>query len=59
MGDKRVHGTDILPHGLGQLAGPAPGEPADRHPPQPRRHLPAQGQLHLAVEKMPESGQQP
>ena len=44
------------PHHLRQLAGPAPGEPADRHPPQPRGQLPAERQLHLAVEQVPDPG---
>ena len=56
VGDERVHGTHVLPHHLCQLAGPAPGEPADRHAPQPRGQLPAERQLHLAVENVPDSG---
>jgi hypothetical protein len=55
VGDERVHGTHVLPHHLCQLAGPASGEPADRYAPQLRGQLPAERQLHLAVDDVPDS----
>ncbi len=55
VGDERMHGADVLAHHLCQLAGPAPGEPADRYAPQLRGQLPAERQLHLTVEDVPDS----
>ncbi|GAA3013492.1 hypothetical protein GCM10017559_40880 [Streptosporangium longisporum] len=56
MRDERVHGADVLAHHLGQLTGPAPGEPADRHASQVRRQPPPERQLHPGVEDVPEPG---
>lgn len=56
MGDERVHGGHVLPDDLRELAGPAPGEPADRGLPEPRGQQAAERQLHPAVEQVPDPG---
>jgi hypothetical protein len=54
--DERVDGADVVADHLGQFAGAAPGEPADRHPAEPVGELTAEGQLHVGVEQVPDPG---